>query len=547
MRDKFIICVLFALLFNIALPQGVLAKDKIFKNKLFSISMPEELDGVYEVKTEKDKISFYHKASKKAGYGGFAFGIKAYKNPADHAVLPGSKKIGELADKMGHLYDVVVKHPTDVQYDYIQSPKPPKSFKMLYEIGDNANIIGVNGSTYFKNQGMKGEDLYKSVLEKHIKSIKQNWDSEKLEAENMSYMYNIIDSKDKIGYTYYDMNADGIDELLIGEIAEGNWKGVVYDIYTMVNRKPQHVASGGSRDRYYICNGSFVCNEYSAGAKESGVGVYILVENSTELFPQVNFKFDEYENPENPYFISYSDNKWENVTEKTFNERKKVFEKYERFDFTPISKALNPVKKEAKKEVKTKLKDRYNAGKNYFDYSVVLNEFPKNYFYTTVKINKSKERILIITDKITDNKGALNGLFYYVAKNGFVYPLGLLESKVPFSISKDYLYLNDGNDNIKLFISDKKFEFDKSKVQKIDKKAKNIEFETIKSADKFSGDFGEPAGDDVKKLSNEGFYFFYHDSQYKKKYVQKLMQECIDDGVKTNVQMYCQMVKKLHQ
>lgn len=546
MKNKFIICVLFAVLLNIALPQGVLAKDKIFKNKLFSISMPEELDGVYEVKTEKDKISFYHKASKKAGYGGFAFGIKAYLNPADHAVLPGSKKIGELTDKKGNLYDVVVKHPTDVQYDYIQSPQPPKSFKMLYEQGDNANIIGVNGSTYYKNQGMKGEDLYKSVLEKHLKAIKQKWDSEKLEAENMSYMYNIIDSKDKIGYTYYDVNADGIDELLIGEIAEGSWKGVVYDIYTMVNRKPQHVASGGSRDRYYICNRSFVCNEYSAGAKESGVGVYILVENSTKLFPQVNFKFDEYENPENPYFIAYSDNKWENVTEKTFNERKKVFEKYERFDFIPLKNALKPVKKENKKEVKTELKDRYNAGKNYFDYSVVLNEFPKNYFYTTVKINKSKERILIITDKITDNRGALNGLFYYVAKNGFVYPLGLLESKVPFSVSKDYLYLNDGNNNLKLFISDKKFEFDKSKVKNIDPKAQNIEFETIKSAEKFSGDFGEPAGDDVVKLSKEGLSFEYHDSQYKKKYIQKLMQECIYDGVKTNVQMYCQMVKKLH-
>lgn len=547
MRDKFIICVLFAVILNIAAPQGVLAKEKIFKNKLFSISMPEELDGVYEVKTEKDKISFYHKASKKAGYGGFAFGIKAYKNPADHAVLPGSKKIGELADKKGNLYDVVVKHPTDVQYDYIQSPKPPKSFKMLYEIGDNVNIIGVKGSTYFKNQGMKGEDLYKSVLEKHIKAINQKWDSEKLEAENMSYMYNIIDSKDKIGYTYYDVNADGIDELLIGEIAEGSWKGVVYDIYTMVNRKPQHVASGGSRDRYYICNGSFVCNEYSAGAKESGVGVYILVENSTKLFPQVNFKFDEYENPENPYFIAYSDNKWENVTEKTFNERKKVFEKYERFDFTPLKNALKPIKKESKKEVKTELKDRYNSQKDYFDYSVLLNEFPKNYFYTTVKINKSKERILIITDKIADNKSASNGLFYYATPSGFVYPLGLLESKIPFSMTKDGLYFNDGNNNLKFFVSDKKFKIVTSKVKNIDPKAQNIEFETIKSAEKFSGDFGEPAGDDVKKLSIEGFYFLYHDSQYKKKYIQQLMQECIDDGVKTNVQMYCQMVKKLHK
>jgi DNA/RNA endonuclease G (NUC1) len=46
------------------------------------------------------------------------------------------------------------------------------------------------------------------------------------------------------------------------------------------------------------------------------------------------------------------------------------------------------------------LTDRYNHQKDYFDYSVVLSEFPKNYYYTTVKINKSKERILIITDKL---------------------------------------------------------------------------------------------------------------------------------------------------
>ena len=265
------------------------------------------------------------------------------------------------------------------------------------------------------------------------------------------------------------------------------------------------------------------------------------------MFPQVNFKFDEYENPENPYFIAYSDNKWENVTEKTFNERQKVFEKYERFDFTPLKNALKPIKKESKKEIKTKLKDRYNSQKDYFDYSVLLNEFPKNYFYTTVKINKSKERILIITDKIADNKSASNGLFYYATPSGFVYPLGLLESKIPFSMTKDGLYFNDGNNNLKFFVSDKKFKIVTSKVKNIDKKAQNIEFETIKSAEKFSGDFGEPAGDDVKKLSIEGFYFLYHDSQYKKKYIQQLMQECIDDGVKTNVQMYCQMVKKLHQ
>ena len=324
--------------------------DKIYKNKLFSIAIPENLKGSYEIKKDKDKISIYHKASKKAGFGGFTFGIKAYKNPADHAVLPGSRKLGELVDKKGNLYDIVLKHPTDVQYDYTKGVNAPDSFKQLYDLGEKTDIKGVKGSIYYKNQGMKGEDLYKEILKKHIKAIDEKWDSNKLEKEKMSYMYNVIaqtdkNPKEKIGYVYYDVNVDGIEELLIGEIAQGDWKGVIYDIYTMQDRKPRHVVSGGERDRYYICDDSFICNEYSSGALESGVSVYNLVENSTQLFPQVNFKYDAYENSKNPYFISYSDEKWENVSADAYNERKRVFEKYERFDFIPLSKASSNLHK----------------------------------------------------------------------------------------------------------------------------------------------------------------------------------------------------------
>ena len=304
---------------------------------MFSISVPEDLKGFYEVKKEKNKISLYHKASKKAGFGGFAFGIKAYKNPADHAVLPGSKKIGELTDKKGNLYNIVLKHPTDVQYDYTKSTQAPETYKKLYDLGENVNIQGIKGATYHKNQGMKGKDLYKDILEKHLTAINEKWDGAKLEKENMSPMYNII-PKNKIGYTYYDVNVDGIEELLIGEISDGAWKGIIYDIYTMVNRKPKHVISGWDRNRYYVCDGSFICNEYSSGAAESGLTVYNLVENSTELYPQVSFKYDAYENPKNPYFLSYSDEKWENVSKEKFNERKKIFLKYERFNFEPLIK-----------------------------------------------------------------------------------------------------------------------------------------------------------------------------------------------------------------
>ena len=196
-------------------------------------------------------------------------------------------------------------------------------------------------------------------------------------------------------------------------------------------------------------------------------------------------------------------------------------------------------------DISRALEDRYNLQKDYFDYSVVLTEFPKEYLYTTIKIDKSKERILIITDKTTSDRTSNYGLFYYFAKNGFVYPLGYLKSTKPLSQSKKYLYLRD--ENIKFYMSDKKLEIIKSKTGRINEPTKNIEFETIESADKFAGDFGEAAGDDLVKATLDGFYFEYHRPQYKRKYIKNLMKECITDGVKTQVQMYCCVVKKLHQ
>lgn len=316
-------------------------------NKYFSIKLPVSVKGKYSVKKKKDGIFIYDKDSAKAGFGGFAFGVKLFKNPSEHANMPGGRKIGELVSKKGAVYDMVLIQPTDVQYDYVNGKSD--SYDILYNFGEGVNktILGTKNNKYYNDRGMKGKDLYKKVLQKHLKAINEKWDSTKLEQENMSYMYNVLvqsnkNAADKIGYAFYDSNGDGIDELFVGEIADGEWKGVAYDIYTMVDRKPAHVVSGGARDRYFACDGAFICNEYSSGAQESGVLVYIIVENSVELYPQVGFKYDEYENKKNPWFLSYNfqKNVWESVPEATFKERKYVFEKYKRFEYTPLSSLI---------------------------------------------------------------------------------------------------------------------------------------------------------------------------------------------------------------
>ena len=140
-----------------------------------------------------------------------------------------------------------------------------------------------------------------------------------------------------IGYIYYDINADGIDELIIGEITTGKSKGIIYDLYTMKNRKPVHVLSGGTTDRYFVCNDVFLCNEYFPSQKESITNIFVLESNSKELSPQIKFTYDAGNNKNNPWFITYGNStKPENVSEKLFKERKRTFDRYKRFNFTPI-------------------------------------------------------------------------------------------------------------------------------------------------------------------------------------------------------------------
>ena len=332
---------------NVSFANKTETQDIIIKNRLFSITLPKEMKDLYKVEVRKNFISVYDKASADSKFGGFAFGVGAYKKPSDHAMMPGGRKIGELTTWLGTVYDIVLAQPTDVQYDFVNGAA--KSYTRLYKIGENVNVQGVHKNKYVKDKGMKGEDLYKDILKKHVTAIKEKWNSVKLEQENMSYMYNVLSSENKdalnkIGYAYYDSNGDGIDELFIGEIARDEWKGVVYDIYTMVNRKPVHVISGGSRNRYFACNDAFICNEYSSGALESGTRVYILVENSTELYPQMAFKYDGYESLATPWFISYDidNNKWINITEQTYKERKSVFDRYQRFNYIPLSTLRDP-------------------------------------------------------------------------------------------------------------------------------------------------------------------------------------------------------------
>ena len=129
-----------------------------------------------------------------------------------------------------------------------------------------------------------------------------------------------------------------MDELFIGTITDiEEQKGVIYDVYAMVDGEPAHVVSGGERDRYYITDSYFLCNETSSGAELSAWDIYGMMSNSTELVQQISFLYDGYTDAQNPYFVSYGeDEEPESVEQADWEERRNAFTSCERFDYTPL-------------------------------------------------------------------------------------------------------------------------------------------------------------------------------------------------------------------
>ena len=323
-----------------------IAEDGVFANELYTFTIPAYYFGRYEVEYGEDfnSISVYDKQAKDAGAGGFAFGFAAYENPADHAFLPGGYKAGELRMKDGTIYDIELLHPTDVQWD-LESDSA--DYMELYDAGEEVlkSLTAVGDGQFVIGGGTKGDELYPEILAKHVAAIEEEWDAAKLAEEGMSPMYYAMsidgrgDVFDRIGYAYKDLNQDGIDELLIGEIADDERKGIIYDLYTMADRAPVHCVSGTGRERYYAGDISLLYQEYSDGPDVSGLRVYDVLENSGELYPQIDLKTDSYENPKQPWFVCFAgDDGFENISEEEWNNFADNFKDYYRAEYTPLSK-----------------------------------------------------------------------------------------------------------------------------------------------------------------------------------------------------------------
>jgi hypothetical protein len=320
--------------------EEVLASNE-YSCDYFTMELPEQLKEIAEVETTQDSITVYYKKGKEDGFGGLAYSISARKLPSEYAGGPYSK-VGEIEGDDGTTYDVVLGVATEVQWDY-NLPDMPEDFAKIYDSADSVvkNLIARDGYTYNCGAGINGEDLYGEVIDKYITAVNEKWDAAKLEAEGMSPEYAFIIANEdkpleKIGVSYADVNADGIDELFVGVILDEDRDLAAYDVYTMVDRKPEHVISGSEAVRFYNYESFFIAKEWN-GVDSSGIYIYGLEANSTEMTYQFGYKYDPYDSEAGPWFRSYDGEEYEPISEEDYSEATKISEAYEELNYLPLS------------------------------------------------------------------------------------------------------------------------------------------------------------------------------------------------------------------
>lgn len=305
------------------------------KNGYFSFTMPAEVQGSYYVEKLNNALCISEKISHETGEGGFAFAFKIFKSPEDYVGLDGYKKIGELTDTTGALYDMVLIRPDEVRYK--DGEKIAENYDKLYKLADNIEIKGINGNIFNKNQGMKGEDLYGDILKKYKKAAAENWNEVLCQKEGLGDIYEFSKEKNKslfkkAGYAYFDINSDGIDELFIGEITKGKKQGKIFDVYTMVNRKPKHVKSGTGA-YLYVCNDRFLCTKIYRSENKNYLIIDLIESNYEKPTHYLWYTYDANPNNTSAWF---KDNK--SISKEEYENEIAAYSYCKKFNYIPLSK-----------------------------------------------------------------------------------------------------------------------------------------------------------------------------------------------------------------
>ena len=153
--------------------------------------------------------------------------------------------------------------------------------------------------------------VYAQQIERYYTAISQQWDETACFDHELSPLVtSYYDGKplDNVGFTFMDLDGDGIWELIIGAIRNAEQDPLVFEIWALKNDEPVMLVQSGSHNRYYLQyaeedNLWSVAYEAENGAANHAVYYLQLFEGEFSVTQGVIF--DAAADEENPWFMTY--------------------------------------------------------------------------------------------------------------------------------------------------------------------------------------------------------------------------------------------------
>lgn len=104
---------------------------------------------------------------------------------------------------------------------------------------------------------------YRELIENVTKGLTFGWSETAQEELGVSDIFKRTEEH-RLGWIQLDINGDGTDELLFGEIAEDGEGSPIYDVFTLLGGQLLHPATGWEFNRWYLVEGGKLINEMSS-------------------------------------------------------------------------------------------------------------------------------------------------------------------------------------------------------------------------------------------------------------------------------------------
>ena len=182
---------------------------------------------------------------------------------------------------------------------------------------------------------------YAGILDAYYTAITQQPEFSDLPAGVNVDLYPFI-CQNSLGFCYYDVNSDGVQELLIGPVGPDYSSAWIFDAYTVADGQCITLFQGYERDYLVLLSDGTLVNRSSSGASVNS-DVFSHLEGGA-LVPFYSLIVNSTVNVDNPYFVSNGGDMnsdpatWQSISQQEYEQISAAYEAQTvTLDYTPIT------------------------------------------------------------------------------------------------------------------------------------------------------------------------------------------------------------------